>query len=105
MDGIEWMDDFNEKKGVLQRHVGPLLDTLMECVEKGYLNPKTLSLNKTNALPVRERMLDGTLLLAYGNVRLFNQLCGETEQYEYVMLPFWATGKMNPGQSPLRTAT
>lgn len=96
MDGIEWMDDFNEKKASFSGMWDHCLDTLMECVEKGYLNPKTLSLNKTNALPVRERMLDGTLLLAYGNVRLFNQLCGETEQYEYVMLPFLGDGENEP---------
>ena len=82
------MDDFNEKKASFGGVWDGSLNTLLTCVEKGYLNPKTLSLNKTNALPVKERMLDGTLLLAYGNVRLFNQLCGETEQYDYVMLPF-----------------
>lgn len=33
-------------------------------------------------------MLDGTLLFCYGNARLFAQLCGEADAYEYVMLPF-----------------
>ena len=88
MDGIQWMDDFNEKKASFNGVWDHCLDTLLTCVEKGYLNPKTLSLSKTNALPVKERMLDGTLLLSYGNIRLFNQLCSEAQQYEYTMLPF-----------------
>lgn len=88
MDGIRWMDDFKENKASFSGIWSDSLNTLMTCVEKGYLNAKTLSLNKTNALPVKERMLDGTLLLSYGNVRLFHQLCDETQQYEYAMLPF-----------------
>lgn len=88
MDGMKWMGEFKEKKASFSGVWDDSLDILLRCAEKGYLNAETLSLNKTNAMPVRGRMLDGTLLLCYGNVRLFTQLCSESEQYEYVMMPF-----------------
>ena len=91
MDGIKWSEDFKEKKAVFSGIWDNSLDLLLECVEKDYLNSEALTLNKTNALPVRERMLDGTLLLAYGNVRLLTQLNSETEQYEYEMLPYMSS--------------
>ena len=69
MDGIKWSEDFKEKKAVFSGIWDNSLDLLLECVEKDYLNSEALTLNQANALPVRERMLDGTLLLAYGNVR------------------------------------
>ena len=88
MDGIKWNEDFKEKNSTFSGVWDNSLDNLLVCVENGYLNSKSLSLNKTNALPVKERMLDGTLLLCYGNVRLLTQLCSESGQYEYSMLPF-----------------
>lgn len=99
VDGIRWMDGFESGTAFFSGVWNDCLDTLLTYVERGYLNAQTLALDKTNALPTRERMLDGSLLLCYGNVRLLNQLQGATEQYEFDMLPFlsdhgngvWAT--------------
>lgn len=88
MDGIKWMDGFKEKKASFSGVWNDSLDILLTCVEKGYLNSKSLVAMQSNAIPVKERMLDGTLFLSYGNVRLMTQLSGESDQYEYVMLPF-----------------
>lgn len=88
MDGIEWMSGLEAGTVTFKGKWNNCLDRLIDCVERGYLNTQTLSLNQTNALPVRDRMLDGSLLFCYGNVRLLSQLEEMSEQYEYDMLPF-----------------
>ena len=88
MDGIRWNDDFKEKKVFFSGVWDNCLDILLSCVDHGYLNSRSLSAKRSNALPVKERMLEGTLFLSYGNIRLMMQLCEETDRYEYVMLPF-----------------
>ena len=88
MDGIRWMGGVEKGTVAFSGRWDNCLDDLESCVERGYLNAQTLSLKQTNALPVKDRMLDGTLLFCYGNARLFAQLCGEADAYEYVMLPF-----------------
>ncbi len=88
MDGIKWMDGLKEKRASFSGIWDDSLDGLLTCVEKGYLNSKALATKQVNALPVKQRMLDGTLLISYGNVRLLSQLSDETDQYEFVMLPF-----------------
>ncbi|QNM05373.1 5'-nucleotidase C-terminal domain-containing protein [Qiania dongpingensis] len=96
MDGIKWMDGFKEEKASFNGVWDDSLNILMTCVEKGYLNSKAIATKQANALPVKQRMLEGTLLLSYGNVRLLSQLCSETDKYEYVMLPFLS----DQGNSP-----
>ena len=88
VEGIKWMEGFIENTACFEGAWNNSLDFVLPYVERGYLNPLTLSLDKTNALPVKERMLDGTLMMCYGNSRLLSQLRSGTQQYEFVMLPF-----------------
>lgn len=88
VDGVRWMDGLEEGTAVFSGIWNSCLDTLQTYVERGYLNAQSLSLNKTNTLPVLDRMLDGSLLLCYGDARLLTQLSEGTDQYEYEMLPF-----------------
>lgn len=88
MDGIQWMSGFEAGTTAFSGQWDGCLDDLMTCVDRGYLNAQTLSLKQTNAVPVKDRMLAGTLLLCYGNAQLYTRLCDETDSYEFVMLPF-----------------
>lgn len=88
MDGIKWMDAFQENTASFSGIWNDSLDIMLTCVEKGYLNSSSISLKKTNAIPVKDLMKDGKLMLSYGNVRLLTELENETDKYEYIMLPF-----------------
>lgn len=39
-------------------------------------------------MPCETRMLDGTLMLSYGNVQMFTKLNSAGSQYEFIMLPY-----------------
>lgn len=96
MEGIQWMSDFDEGKASFRGSWEKSLDMISACADNGYLNVQSLIADQRNGLPVKERMQDGTLLLCYGNVRLFSQLCDENNSYEYVMLPFFSDSGNNP---------
>ncbi len=87
-EGIQWMSGFDAGTASFTGKWEECLDRLMTCVERGYLNTQAFTLKETNALPVRDRLLDGTLLMGYGNVRLLSLLNGSSDQYEFSMLPF-----------------
>lgn len=101
MDGIKWTSSFDKGTATFKGKWDDCLDDLLICVEKGYLNADTLSASYVNSLPVKDRMLDGTLLLSYGNVRLLTQLNSASDQYEFVMLPFLS----DEGNEPWATST
>lgn len=96
MDGIQWMSGLEAGTASFNGKWNNCLDRLFDCVERGYLNTQTISLKQTNALPVRERMLDGSLLFCYGNVRLLSQLEEMSDQYEYDMIPFLSEQENQP---------
>lgn len=88
IDGIQWMSNFQAGTATFSDDWDHCLDNLLQCVERGILNPQALSLKEVNALPIEARMLDGTLLLCYGNARLWTTLCEKSVDYEYTMMPF-----------------
>lgn len=96
MDGIQWMGDFEVGAASFGERWTGCLDDLQTCVERGYFNAETISLEERNALPVLDRMKAGTLLLCYGNARLFTRLCAESSRFEYVMLPFLSSRGNQP---------
>lgn len=96
MDGIEWMAEFRQGSAGFSGVWDGSLDMLLYCVNKDYLNSRSLSLTTTNVTPVKERMLEGTMLLSYGNVRLLSQLNSESGAYEYKMLPFLSSKGNKP---------
>lgn len=86
--GIQWSSDFDGGTAGFLDAWNDSLDLLLTWVERGYLNSATLSLKAKNAMPIEERMLDGTLMLSHGNVQLLTKLNSESQQYEYVMIPY-----------------
>lgn len=96
MDGIKWTEGFQSGtvgfSGVWEHS----LDTLVTLVERGYLNASALAVTKTNVIPVRDRMLEGTMLVVYGDVRLFDQLEHMSDSYEYTILPFFSDAGNHP---------
>lgn len=88
IDGIQWMSNLQAGTATFSGVWDHCLDNLLQCVERGILNPQALSLKEVNALPIEARMLDGTLLLCYGNARLFTILCEKSDYYDYTMMPF-----------------
>lgn len=86
--GIEWSAGLDNGTAVFSGVWDHSLDGLIECVDKGYLNAAAIAVTRGNATPVRERMLDGTLLFSYGNISLLTELNDLSPENEYVMIPF-----------------
>ncbi len=86
-DGITWSSQMQKREGTFAAGMGNCLDFFLELVNRGYLDPEDLS-DTHNAVPVEERMLDGSMLFAYGNVLLLNRLNESGGDYQYTMIPF-----------------
>ncbi len=99
-EGIKWMADFEAGTAGFSDVWDSSLDLLLEWVSEGYLNAGSLSLQTNNATPIETRMLNGTLLLAHGNVQLFTKISSHSNEYEYTMLPYLS----DKGNSPWVTS-
>ncbi|MCB6608978.1 extracellular solute-binding protein [[Clostridium] symbiosum] len=86
--GIRWMSDFEAGTAGFNGIWDDSLALMFEWTKQGYLNSDTLSANTRNAMPVEERMLNGTLVMSYGNVQMLSKLNSKSSQYEYTMLPY-----------------
>lgn len=86
--GIKWMSDFNAGTAGFKGQWDNSIGLLTEWADQGYLNAGTLSLKTNNAMPIESRMLDGTLMLAQGNVRMLELLNRGSSQYKFTMLPY-----------------
>lgn len=87
MDGIQWTNDFKDGKATFSGAWDNSLDWFMTIVDKGYFNPHNYRLFATNAMPVMDRMLDGTMLLCYGDMNKLYQLNSRSDEYAYTMIP------------------
>lgn len=87
-EGIKWMSEFKSGNAGFGDAWENSIDLLAEWTAQGYLNPSALSLQTQNATPIEERMLEGTLILSYGNIQAFNRLSSQSSGYEYVMIPY-----------------
>lgn len=87
-EGIKWMSEFDQGNAGFDGVWNDSLDLLFEWTKSGYLSSGTLSLKDKNAMPIEERMLNGTLILSHGNVQLLTALNNRSSQYEYMMLPY-----------------
>lgn len=96
MDGIKWMSNFLNETAGFSGVWNDSLKMLLACVERGYLNAQSLSLTTANVIPVKDRMLEGTLLLSYGNVRLLHKLNEQSDEFDFVMLPFLSDAGNKP---------
>lgn len=95
-DGIIWENAIQDKEGHFEDGMGHCLDMIEQIIGRGYLDPRYLTGVSGNHVPVKERMLNGTMLMTYGSVSTLNALNEESGQYEYDMLPFLSEAGNHP---------
>ncbi len=93
--GVLWRDDLKRRQGTFAEGLAGCLDLAGAMVEKGYLKPIGLFNKQGNAVPVQERMLDGTMLLTYSSVQ-FLDILNEASDYEFAMFPFLSETDNHP---------
>lgn len=86
-EGVSWRERLTQRQDTFANGMAHCLSLPSAMVEKGYLNPARLYNIRGNETPVQERMLDGTLLLTYGSVRLLDTLNAGSDSYAFAMLP------------------
>lgn len=84
-EGIIWSDNIKQGNGSFTGAFDNALDFPMKLVEAGYFDPYTLEGQSTHVI---ERMENGTMLLTYGGVSLYDTIRNEGKDYEYEMIPF-----------------
>ena len=87
-EGIIWDGKMQEGEGSFSGSMENCVDFAMQLIERGYMNPGRILSKLNNATPVLEDMQSGDLMIAYGNVRLYNTLENSNTEYEYAMIPF-----------------
>lgn len=95
-DGIIWRERLTRREDTFAQGMASCLSLSTAMVEKGYLDPTRLSNARSNATPVEERMLDGTLMLTYSTVHFLDVLNANSDQYEFAMLPFLTSESSHP---------
>lgn len=84
-EGIIWSDNIKQGNGSFTGAFDNALDFPMKMVEAGYFDPYTI---EGQAAHVVERMGNGTMLLTYGGVSLYDTIRSEGKNFEYEMIPF-----------------
>lgn len=89
-EGAKWFSEFQEGTASFSGAWDHCMDLTAEWSGQGYLSADAATYRDRNALPMEQRMADGTLLLAYGNTNSIREIQAypEAAEYEYVMLPF-----------------
>lgn len=93
-EGIIWLSELQEGKAKFSGSAEPAMDFLMYCVDHGYvdsgavLSSNSVTISNKNAVHVADRMLDRTMVLAYGDTELYQRLTDASKSDEFVMLPF-----------------
>ncbi len=88
-DGIIWSDEMQNHIGSFQDGMENCLDQAKAYVERGYMNAESLKLYKNNMVPVKDRLKEGTLILAYVDVQTYDEMAASPDcEYEFAMLPF-----------------
>ena len=91
-EGVVWRERLTKREDSFSNGMDHGLDLSAAMAEKGYLNPARVYNTRGNETPVRDRMLDGTLLLTYSTVQFLDTLNAESDAYEFAMLPFLSAG-------------
>lgn len=93
-EGIIWLSDLQKGETTFAGNVEHSMDFLLYCVEHGYvdsgtvLSSSSVTISHKNAVHVVERMLDRSMILAYGDTELYQRLSSADSEDEFVMLPF-----------------
>lgn len=92
-DGIIWAQKMHDGEETFAGAMDHCTEFASKMAEEGYLNVGGLSVSRTNATPVQSRMLDGTMIMAYGSMELYEFLVENSDEYEYDMIPFPGSGE------------
>lgn len=87
-EGIAWSEAMLNRQGHFADGMSNCLDMTSRLVEQGYLNAQFLTGIAGNHVPVEDRMLEGSLLMAYGKVSTLEALNRGSGEYRYAALPF-----------------
>ncbi len=94
-EGVVWRERLTKREDTFSNGMDSL-DLSIAMAERGYLDPARIYITRGNATPVRDRMLNGTLLLSYSTVQFLDTLNAESDQYEFAMVPFLSEGDNHP---------
>ena len=95
-EGVIWRERLSKREDTFSNGMAHCLDLSAAMAEKGYLDPARIYNTRSNATPVQERMLNGTLLLTYGTVQLLDTLNDASDEYEFAMFPFLSEEDSHP---------
>ncbi|MDO5142683.1 MAG: 5'-nucleotidase C-terminal domain-containing protein [Eubacteriales bacterium] len=93
-EGVIWLEELQEGKATFSGHMEPAMDLLLRCIEQGYFDPGTnlsstsVMTSSKNAVHVLDRLLDRTMVLAYGSTELYQNLAAAESDDEFTMIPF-----------------
>ena len=87
-EGIEWLNDMKNDKASFKGSLEPCLDLPLEMIEKGYMDSLPFTA-VSNAVPIREKMRSGEMLMAFDNVTMFDDI-RMNSNYEFDMLPMFS---------------
>lgn len=92
-EGIIWTQKMHDGEESFAGAMDHCTEFASKMAEAGYLNVSGLAISRSNATPVPERMLDGTMIMAYGSMELYEFLVENSDAYEYDMIPFPGSGE------------
>ena len=93
-EGIIWMSELMEGKAKFSGTAEPSMDFLLHCAQEGYLDAGTvlssasITISNRNAVDVEKRMRERTMVMAYGDLQLYEELTQGSQGDTYAMLPF-----------------
>lgn len=93
-EGIIWLEELQKGEATFSGSAEHSMDFLLHCVEEGYFDSSTVlssssvTISSKNAVHVTDRMLDRTMVLAYGDMELYQRLSTESQGDRFVMIPF-----------------
>lgn len=102
-EGIIWLEELQKGETTFSGNLEHSMDFLLYCVDKGYfdsgtvLSSNSVTISNKNAVHVEERMLDRTMVLAYGDMELYQKLISDSKGDKFTMLPFLSYEEDRPG--------
>ena len=93
-DGIIWLEEIQQGKNKFSGNMEHSMDFILNCVDKGYfdsgavLSSNSVTISNKNAVHVADRLIDRSMVMAYGDVELYQLVSKGGTDDEFTMLPF-----------------
>lgn len=93
-DGIIWLEDLYDGKAKFTGNFEHSMDFLINCSENNFFDSDTVmsgnsvTISNKNAVHVFDRMRDRTMVMAYGNMELYQDLVEANTNDKYTLIPF-----------------